>query len=167
MELRIIITPGTRSSVLFARFLNSTCGQGAFSHGFCFYFILFCFWPLLLVCGILFSQLGTELGLSAVKAPSPKHWTTREFLAFAFSSFNFFCFSFFFCLNALSSSSISSICCLVALGAFSCHLRGPTWCLLPRLPLHPLLWMLEILAIWHKVNLAFEAMLAHLAEGTL
>lgn len=29
---------------------------------------------------------------SAVKAPSPKCWTTREFLAFAFSSFSFFCF---------------------------------------------------------------------------
>ena len=51
-----------------------------------FYFIIFLnfiyfffFWPLCTACGILIPQAGIEPGPLAVKAPSPNHWTTREF----------------------------------------------------------------------------------------
>ena len=39
----------------------------------------FFFWPYWEACGILVPWPGIEPGPSAVKAQSPKHWTTREF----------------------------------------------------------------------------------------
>ena len=42
------------------------------------FFVLF-FWPSHMACGILVPRPGIEPGLSAVKARSPNHWTTREF----------------------------------------------------------------------------------------
>ena len=39
----------------------------------------FFFWPHLEAYGILVPQPGIELGPSAVKAPSPNHWTIRKF----------------------------------------------------------------------------------------
>ena len=37
------------------------------------------FFPHYLACGILVSQAGVEPRSSAMKAPSPKHWTASEF----------------------------------------------------------------------------------------
>ena len=49
---------------------------------FCFcFFVLFCFvfWLRRAACGTLVPWPGVEPGPMAVKAPSPNHWTTREF----------------------------------------------------------------------------------------
>ena len=48
----------------------------AYAHNFFFFF-----WPCHLACGILVPQSGIKLEFLAVKAQSPKHWATREFLA--------------------------------------------------------------------------------------
>ena len=45
---------------------------------FFFFFFFFSFFGLA-ACGILVPWPGTEPGPSAVKAPSPDHWTAREF----------------------------------------------------------------------------------------
>ena len=42
--------------------------------------IFFFFWPCHVACGILVPQPGVESGSSAVKASSPNHWTSGEFL---------------------------------------------------------------------------------------
>ena len=39
----------------------------------------FNFWPCFSACEVLVPQLGIKSGPRAVKAPSPNHWTTREF----------------------------------------------------------------------------------------
>ena len=52
---------------------------------FLFCFVLFCLWFFWLpckACGILVPRPGIEPGPSAVKAPSPNHWTAREFPIF-------------------------------------------------------------------------------------
>ena len=41
--------------------------------------VLFYFWPQRTTCRILVPQAGIESSPSAVKAPSPDHWTTRKF----------------------------------------------------------------------------------------
>ena len=48
---------------------------------FFFLFLLFFFWPHCEACGILVPRPGIEPGPSpsAVKAPSPNHWTAMEF----------------------------------------------------------------------------------------
>ena len=46
---------------------------------FILFFYLFYFLPRRMACGILVPQPGTEPGALAVKAPSPNHWTAREF----------------------------------------------------------------------------------------
>ena len=51
--------------------------------------------------------------------------------AFAFSSSSFFCSSFCFCLNALSSLSISLACFLGCFRGSSWHFCSPIWRLLP------------------------------------
>ena len=57
-------------------------GNGASVGGFIFWpMIIFCFGHAARLAGsILFPQLGIEPRPSAVKVPSPNHWTTREFL---------------------------------------------------------------------------------------
>ena len=42
------------------------------------YDYFFSFWPRRAACGILILQPGIEPEATAVKAPSPNHWTTRE-----------------------------------------------------------------------------------------
>ena len=44
------------------------------------YLFIYLFWPHRVACRILVLRPGTEPGSSAVKAPSPNHWTVREFL---------------------------------------------------------------------------------------
>ena len=46
--------------------------------------VLFYFCPQCTTCRILVPQAGIESSPSAVKAPSPNHWTTREFSRFYF-----------------------------------------------------------------------------------
>ena len=53
--------------------------------GYCF--VLFCFLPHCLACGILVPRPGIEPGSpvsTAVEAQSPNHWTTREFPVLGF-----------------------------------------------------------------------------------
>ena len=42
------------------------------------------FWPCLMACGILVPQPGIKARPTTVKAPSPNHWTSREFPFFSF-----------------------------------------------------------------------------------
>ena len=42
------------------------------------FFFSFSFWPRCEACGILVPQPGIEPAPSAVKVPSPNHWTARE-----------------------------------------------------------------------------------------
>ena len=53
----------------------------SYSHGvnLLFYFILFLIWPCCAASGIFVPQAGIELVPTAVKVPSPNHWTAREF----------------------------------------------------------------------------------------
>ena len=43
------------------------------------YVSIYMFWPCRIACGILVPQPGIEPGAPAVRAPSPNHWTAREF----------------------------------------------------------------------------------------
>ena len=43
------------------------------------FFFFFFFWLYRVACGILVHQPGIKFQPSAVEAPSPDHWTTREF----------------------------------------------------------------------------------------
>ena len=45
-----------------------------------FIYVFIHFWPHAVACGILVPQPETEPLPWAVKAQSPNHWTTREFL---------------------------------------------------------------------------------------
>ena len=49
----------------------------------------FFFWPCQAACGILVPRPGIEPGPSAVKAPCPNHWTTREFPVLLFFKYGF------------------------------------------------------------------------------
>ena len=66
VKLSVIIASGTRNSLLFARFPNSTCGQVAFFYGLCFQLLKFLLLLLLFLteCLIFLVQLlGLLLGL--------------------------------------------------------------------------------------------------------
>ena len=55
-----------------------------------------------MICGILVPQPGIEPWATTVKAPSPNHWTTREFPPFSFDDV-FLC-----CAEAFSFDVVSS-----------------------------------------------------------
>ena len=64
-------------------FRNNTA-RHILAKGLMFYYTknvltFFFFWLHLAACGILVPQPGNEPGATTVKAPSPKHWTAREF----------------------------------------------------------------------------------------
>ena len=56
----------------------------------------FFFWSHCVACGILLPRPGIEPRATAVKAPSPKHWTAREFPKWGIRDvgLDFFFFSF-------------------------------------------------------------------------
>ena len=55
------------------------------SSGFLNLFFIFYFWLCHRACGILVPRPGIEPGATAVRAPSPNHWTARELLSCFFN----------------------------------------------------------------------------------
>ena len=108
--------------VSFVEFLTEFINSSPESGEFCFVFV---FLPCCMACGILVPQPGIEPGPTAVKAPSPNHWTTRDlpgehlynhyFKLFLGKliisvSLRFFPWVFFLVVSVGTYSSLSSFC---------------------------------------------------------
>ena len=96
--------------------------------------IWYFFWPPRAACGILVPQLGVGPGPSAVKAPSPNHWTAREFPYI----YDIFLIDLYW--SIITSQYCVSFCCTTKqISHMHTHvpISPPSWASLPSSLSHP------------------------------